>query len=126
MSTTRFTFPIFLLVLCLLAACAKQQSTSTTPPAPTIGAEHTIQTIVTGIDQFDEGRVWGLNTGHGTFVVGPEVYSAVKDTIYEHIMETHNQVVIIRYADVPASGEIIAHKRVTAITIQGTEYDFLH
>jgi len=109
--------------LLLMAACAKQPTQTKAPP-PTTSVEHSLQTMLTGIDQFDGGEVWGLNTGHGTFVVGPEVSSAVKTKVYEHLMEARDLVIVIRYREIPANKDIVAHKRVTAIVIQETEYLF--
>lgn len=80
--------------------------------------------MVSGIDQFDGGKTWGLNTGHGTFVVGPEVSSATKTEVYEHLMKAHNEVIVISYREIPASADIVAHKRVTAIIIQERPYVF--
>ncbi|MDC0335324.1 hypothetical protein OAN24_00295 [Pseudodesulfovibrio sp.] len=114
-----------LLLVCalvmLVCACAKQPA-PTEPVAPETKEQFTIKTMVTGIDQFDGGAVWGLNTGHGTFVVGPEVPGGIKSMVYEHLMEAHDQVITIRYADMPATGATVAHKRVTAIVIEETEY----
>lgn len=110
-------------VLIFLTACAPQTPTHTAQP-PSQSNEQTVQTMVTGIDQFDGGAVWGLNTSHGTFVVGPEVSGEMKNTVYEHLMKAHDRVITIRYRATPANGEMLAHKRVTALLIQDTPYIF--
>lgn len=114
-----------IVLLFLLGACAKQPQ-SPQAPARQIQEELVVKTMVTGIDQFDGGTVLGLNTGHGVFVVGPEVSQTMKDTVYEHLMKAHDRVVTIRYRDMPASRETVAHKRVTAIVVDGTAYRLTH
>lgn len=121
MIRTSLLIPILAMVL-MLGACAKQQVT--TAPKTEHRKEHTIQTMVTGIDQFDEGTVWGVNTGHGIFVVGPEVSKAMKTQVFEHLMEAHDEVIIIRYVDMSAGDGMVAHKRVTSMVIQETPYFF--
>lgn len=105
----------------LLCACTKEVSPDSSGHASKV---RSIKTMVTGIDQFDGGQVWGLNTSLGSFVVGPEVPGGVKSTLYEHLMEARDRVITIFYEDIPASKGVMAHKRVTGITVQETEYRF--
>ena len=116
---------ISLLVVCttlfFLCACAKQAPTPATH-AKTTPKEFSVETTVIGIDQFDGGEVWGINTEHGTYVVGPEVPGGIKTTIYEEIMDARGQMITIRFQDVSANGKIIAHRRATALIIQEKEY----
>lgn len=83
---------------------------------------HSIQAMITGIEQFDNGSVMGLNTAKGMYVVGPKVSGDDKQLIHEVLMDNHDRVVTIQYVDVPAQATNIAHKRVTAIVVEGREF----
>lgn len=107
---------IILALICGLAACNKQP-TIPSSSAPT----KTIQTMVWGIDQFETENAWGLNTGHGPFVIGPEVDASTKSMLHETIMEARNYVITIRYVDMPAQGSRVAHRRVLSMVIHDKE-----
>ncbi len=112
---------IFATLGCMLifVACSTQTTTTFTLRNET----KTTHAMITGIDQFDGGQVWGINTAKGTFVVGPEVPGGVKSTLYEHLIEAHESVVTIHYMEIPASKNIAAHKRIMSIIVQEIEYD---
>lgn len=110
---------VVVVFLAFLAACVKQHAPMSEH------ADHdvrTIKTMITGIDQFDGGQVWGLNTSLGVFVVGPEVPGGVKSELHERLVEAHEKVVIIRYEDIPASKKVVAHKRVVGMVVDGEEF----
>lgn len=123
MRTIRLTV---LALLIMLAACARQPEQPTAPvfTSPPRSEEYSVETYVTGIDPFDDGKVWGLNTENGVFVVGPEVSDAKKTTVFERIMDARDEVILIRYRNVPAGDGVVAHKRVTSMVIQETPYFF--
>ena len=127
MTTSKHIFLTLLCALFLFCGCAKQPATPepSAAPEPSVAQEQqefSVVTKVIGIDQYDGGDVWGVNTNHGTFVVGPEVPSGVKSTVYEHLMDGRDSAVTIRYQEMPATVKTVAHRRITSIVIQDREY----
>lgn len=117
---------VTLALFILLAGCAKQpeQSTQSTFSPPPRSKELSLETYVTGIDHFDNGKVWGLNTENGVFVVGPEVSDAMKTTVFEQLMDARDEPILIRYREVPNGDGMVAHKRVTSMVIREIPYFF--
>lgn len=106
-------------ILLVVAACQRHTVSPSPPPAQ---PAKTVQTMLIGIDQFDGGDVWGLNTGHGVFVVGPETPRETKETLYSHLVEARDTVITIAYRDIPAGRRTVAHRRATTIRVQETTY----
>lgn len=112
MTSMRFSLPC--LALCLvLAACAGR-----THAPDSGGPVRVVKTMITGIDQFPDENVMALSTGHGAFVVGPEVSQADKTALAEKLIAARDYVVTIRYVEVEADGDRQAHRRVVAMIIR--------
>lgn len=131
----RICLPI--LILCLmLGACSKQpepvvpEQPVTKKMAPmtkaTPAKEHTIRTMITGLDQYARENIMVLNTADDSFVIGPNVSAAQKAEIHSHLTEAYDRVIIIKYINKKGTGGTIAHKRVTALEIEGTCYLLPH
>lgn len=115
-----------LLTLALLFgvfACTAHDQTR--PPMPD-GSEVSVQTMIAGVDRFPEEGILSLNTGHGPFVVGPEVDEATKSMVFEKIMEYREYVMTIRYVSMPSDGDHVAHNRATSMIINGEEIQLVN
>lgn len=110
-----------LLMLCLLAGCVTAPAATPTTPGPLPDVQ-TIQTMLSGLDQCDGGSVLVLNTGHGPFVIPPDVPAQLKSDVHEELVQAREHVITIRYREMPPTKTTIAHKQVMAIIIQGKQF----
>lgn len=126
----RLFLPV-LILLALLAGCAKQPQPESSTPAPTKPsaaplAVHIVRTMVTGLDQYGDENIMVLNTADGPYVIGPDVSGPQLSEIHAHLTEAHDRVITIRYVDKPATATTVAHKRVCGLVIEERVYELNH
>lgn len=117
MKTPLRTLLTLALLLGVFACTSHYRTRQPMPDGPVVS----VQTMIAGVDRFPEERILSLNTGHGPFVVGPEVDEATKSMVFEKIMEYREYVMTIRYVHMPSDGDYMAHNRVTSMIINGEE-----
>jgi len=120
-----------LTILILVSGCAKQPDISRTPPprakhAPIHSREKSIQTMITGLDQYPNDDVMVLTTIDDSYIIGPDVSLKQITAIHTHLTEAHDRVVTIWYIQKKATPSTIAHKRVTRLNIEDKTYLLPH
>lgn len=83
---------------------------------------HSVRAMVVGLDQYPNDDVMVIRTEAGQYVVGPGVSAKLKKSIHERLTEAFDRVVTILYVEREATGDTVAHKRVTSLDIEGETY----
>jgi hypothetical protein len=119
-----------LTILILMPGCAKQPTTPWTPPrakhSPVQSREKSVQTMITGLDQYPKDDVMVLTTVDDSYIIGPDVSLQQITAIHTHLTEAHDRVVTIWYIHKEATNSTIAHKRVTRLAIEDKTYLLPH
>ena len=88
--------------------------------------EHSVKTMLLGLDQYPEEDVMVIKTADGAYVVGPEVSAGEKTRIHTVLTQAVDRLITIRYVKKPATRQTIAHKRVSGLIIEEKTYHLPH